>query len=260
MKDSRFREQMRRQLHPSEFTRKPPSQLTFRLMDLPVELRVQIAEYAMTSDHQPLCWARRPADDGENYIRGFDFLMTGSYEFNIASLSSVSKQLREETKGILFKANIFRFRDGDTPFTIDGKPCGRGICDYLSFRNKVNDSILQCIRSLWFTVFDHHIEETLLWFKSHPEMFAGVEIRFERYSWCIDRDLPVRKSSELFVEQGHEVYALVQRLSCCPTPGRQWRMIPYAYGMDERIGRLKNWLSDEDLKLALDWIDNGISI
>jgi hypothetical protein len=88
-------------------------------MDLPTELRVMIAEYALTSEerlrwqwlqHEPKPWS------GSGLRRG-----TFAGLESLTSLCRVSQQLHEETSNIVWKSNDFTFKENNLGKICDDK-------------------------------------------------------------------------------------------------------------------------------------------
>jgi hypothetical protein len=76
-------------------------------MDLPVELRLEIAEYAMTADFLFYWrWKRRALAGSFDLDHDFRGRRVVKY---LNALSLVSRQLHIETKGIVWKMNTFSF-------------------------------------------------------------------------------------------------------------------------------------------------------
>jgi hypothetical protein len=228
-------------------------------MDLPVELRTQIAEYAMHK-FGGITWIRRQSDeDVEQRVSGFEELVNcfgppGS----VASLTVVSKQLRKETYGLLFKVNILNFPDDSDDSFI---PAGfaPGVADYLFSRSKVHVSLVESIRSFSFTVDGINFIATIEWigrFDSFAEIPHDVAIRLEMFDWYVEDEK--KKAADAFMNKGHETCSLLQYHGFLASE-RRWRMFPtILYDLrDLQMSCLKKWLSSEDLQLALHWIDNG---
>jgi hypothetical protein len=91
----------------------------FRIMDLPTELRVMIAEYALTSEER-LCWEwlnheSKPAS-GSGMCRG-----TFAGLEQLTYLCRVSRQLYKETSTIVWKNNNFAFEENNLGIICDDK-------------------------------------------------------------------------------------------------------------------------------------------
>jgi hypothetical protein len=253
LNDPHFRVYVNNYLHPPKYAWSSIPKPKFRLMDLPVELRVHIAEYAM---HNPngLKWVHiQPDVDEERWVQGFNMLMDcfESPYGSDASLTVVSKQLREETKGLLFKVNTLTFSRAR----------------YLFFRSKVSAAVLDSIRYLRISVSTNPglievkhpgLKVMLRWIDEASEIPVNTSVSVELTDWCLSV-YGKSKATNAFVDQGHSICARLQDLRRC-LPRRLVRVWPSLWLMSSGFakGYFENYLSSEDQQLALDWINNGI--
>jgi hypothetical protein len=99
--------------------------LKFRLMDLPAEIRLLIAEYALSFKNITWTWARYfPNEKAEKFLcharrDDGEYRICDSY-----SLSLVYKQLAHETRNLVYKINTLEFNENErfksTPPNIPG--------------------------------------------------------------------------------------------------------------------------------------------
>jgi hypothetical protein len=150
----------------------------FHFMDLPVEIRLQVAEYVLRND-APLEWAWADEKNSKHVgkIRGVR---------SVNPLGLVSRQLYADTWGVFWKVNTFSFNvchvwllyyDGRAPFTET----------YAVFLHNIGMKAAMLLRSIMFSIdlvvnTTSDLESFLDWFiplakKLQRHKFSYVTVR-----------------------------------------------------------------------------------
>jgi hypothetical protein len=243
-----------------EFT--PPSQ-PFRLMDLPIELRVHIAEYALTSE-EPLYWYWTYFGSGEEVGR-FNGLM------RLTALCRVSKQLHAELWPVVWKVNTFSFEEDNFGMSylrhiihsqVPHGPFGPRIVNvsdaYDFFLRKTPDQRLGFYHSISIVIswsgdsFDRQDFFYYLEAFTHESLTAHVKLQPD--NWI--SPTPSATSVSAFMHLGRKIEAEVSdRVNYTDKP-RYWRVFPSS---TENVHvRLQDFLSEAELQQVQDWSTKGI--
>lgn len=234
-------------------------------MDLPVELRLSIAEYALTADGL-LRWTWLSQSEDGKLSGTFDGLE------ELTSLSRVSRQLRAETLTLVWKINTLIFEDPryhlypdediTSPFenglAAISKAVDLVVChEQQDCANNVREAIFKLAASDEFDFVDYSTVSSLA---ELAEYFhnARIEIRDDVWDIYITNTLKTsRRQREIdrFMSRGHNIQTM---LSTCglDSPWRSWRIMPNLRGDGEE--RLRRHLSTPELERVLDWITNGL--
>ncbi|KAH7066546.1 hypothetical protein FB567DRAFT_599697 [Paraphoma chrysanthemicola] len=218
--------------------------LSFRLMDLPVELRVAIAEYAMAAGHSlglrrlspPGSWGKRGRK-----VDGID---------ELTALSRSSRQLYAETSQLVWKVNTFRVYDGsisDRRWTEQHTLLLRNI-PVEGFGN---------LRSIDLMIrFSREVEYQHDLFKKITELARktpAARLAVYDKNWVLQHRLSIFKSR--YYRRGHQLKAFLGQSEFDITK-RNWRLYPYQGELTFEI--IKTMVNAADLEMVWSWQHDGL--
>ena len=236
-------------------------------MDLPTELRLQIAEYTLTFA-EPLYWA---------WTSFWDDKRSGTFEGleELTALVRVSHQLRAETLPVVWRNNRFGFGENRFGEVYYSGPWFRRIQlstiylvdeAYEYFLATAPTSLCNLLR---FVVFDVHMNASQA--TKHLRMITPLALRLpnarfdvRNTAWSIRRLDDISADSRLvqynvevssYFRYGRHFHALLSGPEF-EERNRNWRIFP---ALDERdCGHLRQRLSGTELQTAMHWATNGI--
>lgn len=239
-------------------------------MDLPIELRLRIVEYALATS-QPLYWT---------WLTYTPSLKFGTFKHlsSLAAISRVSRQLHAETRSVVWQVNRFEFVESCFGIGYHATILDTRLTDQLSslhfsgllkacrvflqnapagcFKHKHAIITLRC-------TFPLGVAAQTKCFKALDKlcaMYPVAQFKLEVYHWYLTT--PVRDGScdplvwdtSTFVNKGRDLQAAV---SACGFGSRQrgWRLFP-GFNGDPKV--LEEDLSGEELDMALRWFEDGL--
>jgi hypothetical protein len=233
-------------------------------MDLPIELRLQIAEYALSKE-TPLTWIWGFFDPTSKKKLGtFDGLQ------ELTSLARVSRQLHSELSGYVWRLNEFSFHA--KPYVGDSNGSRRRnvrLMHVYFVRNFPTTHLgdLRLITLNMNATKDSWTKSVFL--QSLPSLARGTpnaRVRIWLDDWNIyDKRLIGAYSSDVpsgaidlkidkFMSQGREWEHLLSAPGLEATK-RNWRIYPGQYN---DFSMLKDHLERANLQVALEWRDKGV--
>ncbi|KAF2655663.1 hypothetical protein K491DRAFT_414336 [Lophiostoma macrostomum CBS 122681] len=229
-------------------------------MDLPPEIRLMIAEYALSHPDE-LCWYwTTPKSDGPKMpAGGFHYDRSGISLNN--PLASVCKQLQDETKDIVFKVNSLLFH----PWRMNVRRGDRLSLRHIvaAFRYFVENStpgVLACCHTISISLI-------LGWLDDEPnllnewsalvQMVPNIEIRCLPVGWDLT-DNYFQGYEEIIMEFMGRGQGLEQRLRDLryQSFGRALRFYPAC--PVAQIKKYSQYLSHADVQIAYGWFEHGI--
>lgn len=242
----------------------PPGRI-FRLMDLPTELRIMIAEYALT-DKDELNWYWK-----DFTFRSGIFMSKSKVRLvDLTALSRVSKQLYEETAGLVWKWNRFNFGLG---FSFSDYKSHRSYWNRFGhelleaelefFLQKAPPKVIGCIRNISMLVKPDHTV-AWPWFWTHG-LAAGLiqqlpyiaHVKIIMVQWTLDGDTP---DLDEFIEHGRQVLGHLQTRLVAGKE-RKWRVFPdlkyYERTLLEQEIK-KREMKAADIEEVMGWVEHGI--
>ncbi|KAF2107654.1 hypothetical protein BDV96DRAFT_606221 [Lophiotrema nucula] len=235
--DPIFRNIVRRYLEP---IRSESTVTTFPFMSLPIELRLRIAEYAL-SYRWPLRWEYVTYESNRVAGRFYTIEIDGE---DINPLSLTCWQLYKETKYVHFKVNTLKFS------TTLGTPTDA----YRLFARLASPDVMCATRAVWMAAIIVRDELREI----HEIAQQTPKIRFI-VSPC-DWNLSMPRSHEArgirkFTTRGHELQKL---LRCAPyhSIDRKWKLMPDV-SVELEYG-YSHYVSEEEASLAENWVENGL--
>ena len=234
----------------------------FRFMDLPPELRLEIAEYAATSA-TPLYWEWVSDTKGHRVGRFTANRPRSRKRNDLTALSRVSRQLHAETSSLVWKLNTFHinreyfsgyyrmsgmFEYGDEEIT----PIP--IIEVLEFLlPKMPSWTFALMRSIVLEVYIDLYEEDPNAFMALTTTLArqapNARIRIQDISW----DGLDPGNSLAWFAYGRRLKAHLDKLDDAGTPRPDTVKV-----FPDKIRSMPKDLGDEDKALALEWITNGL--
>ena len=228
-------------------------------MDLPVELRLYIAEYALTAD-DPLDWEWSTYEttlNAKNRVGTFMGIP------GLTALSRVSRQLHSEVASIVWKANNFSFTedrvlDYKEKSTQTSPEWSEVEEAYEFFLRQAGAQTLQDLRSVVITI------DLTNWADNHRQLMCRLDMltrimphvrhKILACGWvlidALDADL------RDMVWEGQSTLHELKAAGFESALERNWKIFP-DLDADERKW-LEEQVNNEDAKLALHWADNGI--
>jgi hypothetical protein len=228
-------------------------------MDLPKELRQQVAEYALTAQ-KPLYWIW---DDTE---RGLGIRGTFSDLAGLTALCRVSRQLHGETSGIVWKNNTFAFEQ-DLTNVCNSQPLLYLLpgVDEVSDRRSLtffikhaSPSIKNRIKSIsiadYFT--PENCKHVLSSLQELAQQLPNTELKITSKPWhsnraTHDHEAPIE--GYMYIGRGFE--SLLPR-AYGDRVSRTWAIYPEV--LSNTLEQLEQHLTGEELETALSWIRNGL--
>jgi len=228
-------------------------------MDLPTELRLYIAEYALVSQ-KPLTWY------WSEYTKTNK---TGSFHNieRVTALTRVCRQLYAETTGIVWKVNELQFQPRQSRRSFWAIEDQNGNENFLLatstalllFLQRVGPSVSTRLPSVVFGLW-----KSLLFLKK--EDFAVMDTIAEllpprslklhfRYWGVRDPEHDVGDFVHWFMIAGRDIGGLLARLDLKPVE-RKWRIFPNLEDSNKK--HLEENLSTDMFQLALEWIEHGL--
>jgi hypothetical protein len=249
--DPLFHDATRQHLEPAAYRKRSG---VFRFMDLPAELRVMIAEYALSFD-KGLEW---------HWTKGPTGKLIGKFRFPKDSVEhhadldrvnqlSLSRHLHQETAGIWLKVNELRFdcSKGDEvydPIHIS-LAFPYAVRDFAFFMKYTEPPILRglsvCI--IGVGIVDRRLH-TLNLLTQYNES-ARLQIRVIESDWLMYG--PQKWYVQDFMVESQRMERFFSRQQ------RNWRVFPKPPTEDE-MRALKKYLSDAQYQLALGYVNNGV--
>jgi hypothetical protein len=225
-------------------------------MDLPTELRLCIAEYALISSlgHELFWHWSVNAYACERKVVGCLLNLDA-----ITPLRLVSRQIYKETEGLVWKVNTFYFDEDDlglSHWERFGSPRGAVEQAFKYFVRNVGSKATSHIRSLVFKVC---VQDWGLWLKTFLdwlteliEPFPAAQVQIHDFLWQIYQDG--------FWEAGHKYKDELAKAGYGDKNARNWRIFPIDLnGEGEGIpDKLAAVLDEAQLAEVMDWLKNGI--
>lgn len=238
-------------------------------MDLPLELRLRIAEYALAKN-QPLgfYWLAYQEDKKIGTLKDLD---------KLNSLSRVSRQLYSEVSNIVLKVNEFEFAEHAFGSEYHDATSEDDHDDERLFRAfntcKAIDVFLRhvpasCRKHMGMIIFNSAIP-----FREHAQtecfrllakldgQYPLAHVKAEIYDWSVSTWKRKGKwmidswDRRAFMNAGRQYQATLSAPEFA-THNRRWRMFPTRHGMYK--GPLEDLLDGEDKQMVQRWFTNGI--
>lgn len=227
---------------------------TFRFMDLPTELRLHVARYALAArSHRSPTWKWKKV-----------FAPAGSRVGNFAKLEGVmaltlvSRQLHAELSPLLREANTFEFDQ----FVTDAVDVA-SVWDAFSLFARSTPYQQLSKMNIQFGIFDGisgeyeaHSTSALEMLRQIAQQFPATRIKIIDNRWHLNEVLiKNRNRLVVFIEQK----GLIDRNLVLHDLGeskRTWRIFPEIDHLD--LGVIQEALRYEGLEIACDWIEKGI--
>lgn len=228
-------------------------------MDLPTELRVKIAKYALHHDGGlNWYWKLKKNGDPETYVGSFRL---SNKSESINPLGETCTQLYEETSAIPFKVNILIFGPYFMNRRVDPLEGWRAAFDaYNHFLTKSPRSISAVSKSVHF---DYHFGQLARRTTLVNGIFEAAKksphlsLRVNDLNWTVmihqgDEERCVKR----FVDRGKE-YENILSTAPFTTETRTWRVFPQLSGA-HKWDALRTYLAPADFEIACAWYNNGI--
>lgn len=232
---------MRYRFEPPTINRYGRGNTHFRFMDLPTELRREVAKFTMF---------RRGGL--EFFLHKIDDRKTiGHLEDHDRSLSLVSRQVYEETKLIHIECNTIRFA------ALGGRPDA-----FYFFIRHAPPAMLKVLKSVELILYVNLLFDSL----SHIRLCAGlaskhpnIMFRLLNMYWIIPKTWKGKSDWPKFIAFGIEIQDTIRRefpLAKEEKLCRNWRLFPNVFRNDSK--KIQCELHGSDRKLALGWVENGL--
>lgn len=166
----------------------------FRLLDLPTELRLQIAEHALRS-REPLIWTwityDPNGDTGKGTFKGLD---------SLTAITRASRQLHAETTGLVWKSNTFRFDEwilevGHRKYPAGTSPSAHIEEAYNFFYRLTPETTRKFIKSIRFRLNildnytgDDYLKMTLITLASCSDSISSAQFAAENATWAFSAE------------------------------------------------------------------------
>jgi len=254
----------------------------FRLMELPVELRVMIAEYALS--HEPgIFWTWTNYNEGEKSGKFVEPSGIGIHDSKPCNpFSLVCKQLAYETRNITYKVNTLNFDSGNTTNPeVPGyksfphshtKSFSNAANAWEHFRKLAPPSVLAAVSNVDLSFCIYVNRRTEDGANEYPELlqFADIasqspHIKFQFYPfWNLpdffddeEEEEGLEELAQEFLDYGHRLERGLSK-ALLNAPGRTWRVRTDVIDEEDRLRRFKGRISTQDWKDAKRWIENGL--
>jgi hypothetical protein len=236
--------------------------IPFRFMDLPVELRLHIAEYSLKTD-VVLCWEwpeYKKTPNSSTFVGKF------AEPDHLRALCQVSCQLHRELASVVWKVNDFEFIKGvlgDWFGCLSFSEVEK--CMHLQeahqfFAVQASTQTLQALRSVivglnyYGTTTERH--ELLNIMNAMAQVMPHVRHQFQSWwSWSLRfNEFNYEVGSQMFVEYGRSIIS--DLTSAGFKSERNWKIHPNLCEEDHEW--LERRMDDRNAILALQWLQNGI--
>lgn len=229
-------------------------------MDLPVELRIMIADYALSYD-DGLLWSWTVRPDGTRVGRfsdGYCSLETSGPSYILDALC-LSRQLRRETANIMLKVNDIHFRTSmDIDFEEDGavsKAVNNTVDDLDFFLSHVETSIIPSLAvNLNILMVGHRDIPVLQRLHKLIQDKDGLKLKVFDLGWGVTKH--TQSCAQRFIQCGLRLQAKMDDPRLVDL-GRMWRVFPFNT-TDKDLSALRAHLSEDHYQLALEWINIGV--
>lgn len=226
----------------------------FRFMDLPVELRVMVARYALTAD-QPLefRWITYTAT---KKIGGFEYID------RLTALTRVSKAVRKETADVVWMLNTYKFgmQTRDTFINYDHHIEFSDLKQVLEIFIRFGERKSLAKINIWLEwyIFDWRIFEQLT---KVDQMIRSLSIRQPKATWRLydigwhlDSEFVIPDTIQRFKENAKSRLEALAKLDATNS-SRAWKLFPEVYcGNPEFSAELQA----AGLLEAGDWVEHGL--
>jgi hypothetical protein len=219
------------------------------LMNLPVEIRVMVAGYALHNEDE--IWWRWA--EAERKPRSFVGSFRTSFNKNPNPLALTCRQLNQETRSLHLKVNNLNFDD----YPHGGNSC-YAVPSFAFFLEHASEEMIKAVRTVdLITLSLPRYEKELRVINHLIEDKLNITIRVEARWWSVYNsiDWPEDDISR-FMEIGHNPSPEFSEL-VSNGKKRPWKVYPSIHS-DMQIRRFRKQLSAEELALAKQWIENGI--
>ncbi|KAH7392432.1 hypothetical protein DE146DRAFT_758153 [Phaeosphaeria sp. MPI-PUGE-AT-0046c] len=243
----------------------------FRLMDLPIELRLRIAEFALASE-EPLEWYWSTYEDDKR---------VGSFKDldRVTGLARACRQLYTDISSFVWKVNVLRFGKyclGEACYDSrlglagnhDKVETSRFLYVYEAshfFLRNISSTCLKQVRGLTFKVGMPYEEpltsEVFQSIARISKMIPSAKIRLEVINWFhmgkmqLHRQWALPSKSTLrFMTRARQIEASLAAIDF-QTEKRNWRIYPNSITRPEF---LEDELEGDELQTALRWCTEGI--
>jgi hypothetical protein len=229
---------------------------SFRFMDLPVEIRLQVAEYVLRND-APLEWAWADEKNSKHVgkIRGVR---------SVNPFGLVSRQLYADTWGVFWEVNTFSFNvchvwllyyDGRAPFTET----------YAVFLRNIGMKAAMLLRSIIFSIdlvvnTTSDLESFLDWFIPLAKQTPAAQVQLRDGAWYAWGN-PFDAAGDIgfdFMNKGYKLQSALAQLGYEKREARNWIIVPKG-GLTTSE---PDWATDvsDEAKLAtlMGWLSNGL--
>jgi hypothetical protein len=227
-------------------------------MDLPTELRLNIAKYALASGvSREWRWKCTSSE------------VVGSFsdKDNSRALCQVSRQLHRELTFIYWNVNDFDFtgacmsRMCALPEPEGPEEVRHNTGSYMFFLKHANTDILRALRyvtfrtTLWGTPFER--VKALRYIDTLPKLASHVQIKVEDDYWSLIGFYSTEKVAiSEFISKGRTRESELETAGLAERCKRQWRLFPFLTESDRSF--FKDEASSADLATILKWADNGL--
>lgn len=226
-------------------------------MDLPTEIRVMIAKYALAYD-DGLVWRWIEQPDGK-CVGKFCDMNTFIYSDKLGAPIEVlclTRQLHQETMHLWPKMNELCF-DGErynlSDYQWTSSPLNCAIADFTFYLDHANENITSQLNfTIICSAIDCYPSEALKLLVLTQNM-PHLNLRVVDPGWSVVK--ATKGTAREFVKSGRIVVDFLRRDKFTGIR-RTWRVFPKATG--KAVEALRSHLSEEDYEFALDCVKNGV--
>jgi hypothetical protein len=228
----------------------------FRFMDLPVEIRLQVAKYVIRNDAS-LGWKWVTQKNNKRVGK-----FTGMRSVN--PLGLVSRQLYADTWGIMWKVNTVNFIGSRVGLNLyNGRTSFTEV--YAFFLRKIGPKAATLLRSIVFstvlavdTTFD--LKRLLDWFIPLTKQTPAAQIRLCDTAWY-EWGTAFRAAEDVvsdFMDKGYKCQSAFAELGHEKKEARNWTIMPAGGLRTSEPDWATDVLDEAELATLMDWLANGL--
>ncbi|KAH7065685.1 hypothetical protein BKA63DRAFT_162137 [Paraphoma chrysanthemicola] len=221
---------------------RPP--LRSRLMDLPTELRLEIAEYVMTAgDSIAINWHILPGSEVK-WVRKLGTI------YRLAALSRVSRQLYAETSTLVWRLNTFKLFEGNVNHV-------RWADKHTFLLRHLSAAGLESLRSMEFFVrLSSDIPQCVKFFQKMTEIARrtpAAHLAVYDKTWALQLD--DWSVIARYLNRGRELQAFLAE-PAYDAGKRNWRLYPVQRTVEYK--RMETLVEPADTDLVRSWNRDGL--